>query len=144
MGTSVKGRSFPTQQIHYLRSRFTAAQIGSASTAVLLGTLPAGALRQGDAIVQTITAFTDNHQLQIGSSGSPTMFASAVTLSGGVRAVLTQGAHNPLTADMDVYVMLTSQSTAGAVGIAVGVFEVVLPYTPPNDNLDRTTQYDAN
>lgn len=137
------GRTFHTQQTHYLRSRVTAAQYGSTAGAQLkIGVLPKGALRLGDAIVQVVTGFTDNHQLQIGSSGSPTMFASAITLSQGTRAVLTQGAHAPLTSDMDVFVQLTSQSTAGATGVAAGEFEVVIPFVPPNDNKNRTTQFD--
>lgn len=142
MGTSVKGRSFVSQQTHYIRKRVTAAKV-PASTPYLIGTLPAGSMFFGDSVVQVVTAFTDNHSLKLGSSGDDDFIGGTITLATGKRE-LTSGAYNPLTADLDIYAKLTSQSTAGAVGVAAGEFEVIISYVPNNDDLENSTQYDAN
>lgn len=142
MPTSTKGRAYHTQQVHYLRTRLTAAQIGSAGSQIYIGTLPAGSIRYGNTLIHVKTVFSDNQQLHVGSSGDGGYFHSAVSLASG-KTELTSGALGALTSDMDVFAKLTSQSTAGAVGIAAGEFEIIIPYVPENDNLQRSTKYDT-
>lgn len=145
MPASTKGRTFHTQQKHYLRRRFTVTDFSGSAVQVKIGTIPAGSIiPDGETRVVLTTAFGSGGNVQLGSSGDPDfLFSSRITastaasqLTGGISGLM------PLSADLDVYAMISADLT-GLTMPATGVFEAVIEYIPNNDSLNATTQFDS-
>lgn len=127
-----KGQLYHTNQVHYVAKTITFADD---DLVVSVGVIPAGAVVVDCGCVVT-TAFSANSVLDLGTSGDPDCFGSALvmTTAGRIKDVST----DPLvanddysaTADVTVVASLTSSGTISA-GSGVVWFEYVIPDRNP-------------
>lgn len=127
-------RRYHTQQTHYLRKNVTYNEVAS-GTAVLMGTLPKGALVLATSVaVKTAFNAGTTNVLIVGTAGDD----DALVAAGGVdetAVALTRVAPATLaglvapTADTDIYTKYTQSGTAATAGEA----EVVVEFVPDND-----------
>ncbi len=131
MGTA---REYHTQQVHYLRKtvNFNDANVG---TAVLVGTLPAGA-QIVDAVTNVLTVFNagTTNVLTAGTNSSSydNIIGSgdvAEGSTGGNRAAVATATAGSYASDTDVYAKYAQTGTAATTGKAV----IVISYVPNND-----------
>lgn len=130
---AIPARSYHTQQVHYFRKGVTLADLTSA-TAVTIGTIPAGAIIK-DAYAVVTTAFDSGTSdlLDMGTSGDPNGFMTAVSVAAaGKKAADELATSDDLVTSAETTVSATW--TGAGTAATAGAMELVVEFIPDNDS----------
>jgi hypothetical protein len=125
-------RAYYHSQTHYLVSRpITLADLNGAQ--IFMGILPAGAVvvRAG-AVVPAAFNYGTNNRFNLGTTGTPNLIASNVSLAAAAVAAGTVNMPNGgvMAADAPIYATLDLTGTAASAGSATAFVEYFVPQGP--------------